>query len=108
MNNHTTHSCGCACQRHGRADIPTADVLLKKIAQCEFICIDINLYLNTHPCDGRALDDYNCYAQQLRALKALYEENYGPLQNFGNSVSHGCWNWAKQPFPWKKQCKTED
>ena len=47
MNNHTTHSCGCACQRHGRADIPKADVLLKKIAQCEFICIDINLYLNT-------------------------------------------------------------
>ena len=33
--------------------------LRNQIVQCEFILIDINLFLDTHPNDKRALEDYN-------------------------------------------------
>lgn len=82
--------------------------LLQQITECEFICIDINLYLDTHPNDARALSDYNCYAEQLRALKDIYMKNYGPLENFGNSVSRGSWKWNIQPFPWNNKYMRED
>ena len=78
----------------------TKECLMKQIAQCEFTCIDINLYLDTHPEDERALADYNCYAQQLEALKAMYVQQFGPIENFGNSVSEGAWKWNAQCWPW--------
>ena len=81
-------------------------LLMEQIAQCEFICIDINLYLDTHPDDENALADYNCYAEQLEALKAMYVEHYGPLANFGNSVSYGSWKWTSNPWPFGN-CKKE-
>ena len=34
--------------------------LLQQITECEFICIDINLYLDTHPNDARALSELLC------------------------------------------------
>lgn len=79
-----------------------AKKLLRQISECEFTLIDINLYLDTHPDDERALADYNCYAQQLRILKDKYVAEYGPLQNFGNSLSEGSWKWPSQEWPWNK------
>ena len=65
--------------------------LLEQIAMCEFVCIDLNLYLDTHPDDLTAEGDYNCYSEQLARLKEIYTHNYGPLENFGNSVCRGSW-----------------
>ncbi|MBP3940417.1 MAG: spore coat protein CotJB [Christensenellaceae bacterium] len=76
--------------------------LLQQIAECEFTLVDINLFLDTHPECERALSDYNCYAQQLAALKKMYEENYGPLHNFGNDTSEGSWKWVTQAWPWNE------
>lgn len=76
------------------------DSLMRQIMECEFICIDINLFLDTHPDDMRALSDYNCYAEQLEELKRMYVNNYGPLENFGNSISRDSWKWTSQPWPW--------
>lgn len=75
--------------------------LLEQIAQCEFILIDINLFLDTHPQNERALADYNGYAEQLAHMKKLYQEQFGPLENFGNSINR-CetnWLWNEQSFP---------
>lgn len=83
---------------------PNRCELLEQIAQCEFVLVDINLFLDTHPDNERALSDYNGYAEQLAAMKKLYVENYGPLENFGGSVNR-CdtnWLWNEQPFPWQK------
>ena len=56
-------SCGCSngtdfrsrgnCEnlRGGRPACPENQArLMEQIQQCEFICVDINLYLDTHPC----------------------------------------------------------
>ena len=39
--------------------------LMEQISQCEFILIDINLFLDTHPNNKEAIEDYNAYAEQL-------------------------------------------
>ena len=35
------------------------DELMLRIQALEFTAVDLNLYLDTHPCDARALADYN-------------------------------------------------
>ena len=91
-------NCGCAEQAAHTPD--KRRHLMQQIAECEFICIDINLFLDMHPDDARALSDYNCYAEQLAALKDLYVKNYGPLSNFGGSVSPDEWRWVRADWPW--------
>ena len=82
--------------------------LMLQIMQCEFVLIDINLFLDTHPHDERAIADYNCYAEQLHDLKKMYTEHYGPINNFGNSIniSDTEWLWGSRPFPWQS-CSME-
>ncbi|MFZ5967900.1 MAG: spore coat protein CotJB [Bacillota bacterium] len=75
--------------------------ILKKIQEFEFACIDLNLYLDTHPTDQRALMDYNMYSNQLLMLKRQYENMYGPLMNFGFSPSQYPWRWIDEPWPWQ-------
>lgn len=77
--------------------------LAEQIMQCEFVLIDINLFLDTHPNDERAIADYNSYAEQLAMLKKMYTERFGPIHNFGNSTnrSDSEWLWTTQPFPWQ-------
>lgn len=76
--------------------------LLNKINDYEFTLIDINLFLDTHPSDKKALADYNTYAAELATLKNRFIKEYGPLQNFGNSTSEGSWKWNSQAWPWDK------
>lgn len=76
--------------------------LLNKINDYEFTLIDINLFLDTHPSDKKALADYNTYAAELATLKNRFVKEFGPLQNFGNSTSEGSWKWNSQTWPWDK------
>lgn len=73
--------------------------LLKCIYECEFVCVELNEYLDTHPADHNAKHDYLCYCKKLAALKAQYEECYGPLTNFGHSPTDtGCYVCSKWPW----------
>ena len=54
-------NCGCAEQAAHTPD--KRRHLMQQIAECEFICIDINLFLDMHPDDARALSDYNWEGQ---------------------------------------------
>ncbi len=75
--------------------------LLRKIQELEFACIDLNLYLDTHPWDQRALAEFNAFASQLAMVKKQYESMYGPLSNFGQSFSQYPWQWIESPWPWE-------
>jgi len=80
---------------------PTRENLLKEIMSYDFTCIDLNLYLDTHPSDQRALMLYNTNVQKSKMLREKYERMYGPLTplsfNYGNS-----WRWIDSPWPWEK------
>lgn len=76
--------------------------LLKRLQEMEFVAIELNLYLDTHPCDQEALNDYNCAVEMVRKLMAEYEDCYGPLMHFGMQKSKGReWQWLNEPWPWE-------
>ncbi|MGE5561526.1 MAG: spore coat protein CotJB [Chloroflexota bacterium] len=66
-----------------------------------FTLVDLNLYLDTHPWDQRALADFNATSAQYHACRQQYESMYGPLMNFGHSMSPAPWRWAIDPWPWE-------
>lgn len=69
--------------------------------ELEFTAIELNLYLDTHPEDQRALSDYNATVQELMGAKMAYEARYGPLLNYGFSPSPQTWRWIEEPWPWE-------
>ena len=75
---------------------------LRKIQEIQFVASELNLYLDTHPCDSEALNDFNCAVDMLRKYKKEYEEKYGPLLNFGmGGYSEEPWQWVEDPWPWQ-------
>jgi spore coat protein JB len=82
--------------------------LIKLMAE-EFTAIELNLYLDTHPQDKRALELYNETVERLYALLEDYERHYGPISNFGLSPSSYPWQWIEEPWPWEINfCDRED
>lgn len=78
------------------------EALLKEIMAIDFSVIDLNLYLNTHPNDQRALAVFNNYVLQSKALWQNYERSYGPL-SVRHSQSAYPWQWINSPWPWERQ-----
>lgn len=76
--------------------------LLNQIRAIEFMAVELNLYLDTHPNDQRALNEYNYYVRQLMGTKNEYERRYGPLSNFGGAFSRYPWQWIEEPWPWQQ------
>ncbi len=79
---------------------PERLALLRRIQESQFVAIDLNLYLDTHPDDEKALADYNGTTQQLRGLVTEYERLYGPLAAAGRGMSRAPWAWIEDPWPW--------
>ncbi len=73
--------------------------LMNKISQIQFVCVELNLYINTHPDDTDAIKDFNSYSSRLNNLIEEYEQEYGPLLNFGISpIDTGSWVCSEWPF----------
>lgn len=75
--------------------------LLHKLQALEFTTLELNLYLDTHPDDQKALSDFNRFSRELLEAKQEYESLYGPIINYGYSSSHGKWKWIDEPWPWE-------
>ena len=77
------------------------EYMLREIQELSFICVDLNLFLDTHPDNKRAAMDYSGYSQKLNASKREYEEMYGALSNFGEGYHGPDFNWTESPWPWE-------
>lgn len=76
--------------------------MLKRIQEMEFVAVELNLYLDTHPGDEDAINDYNCAVEVLKQMKKDYQCEFGPLFNFGwGGFSARPWQWAEGPWPWE-------
>lgn len=73
--------------------------LLKEIMAVQFSLIDFNLYLNTHPRDKKALEDYNRCLRRLKDLKDYYQDTYGPLSAM--VASEFPWQYIETEWPWQ-------
>lgn len=73
--------------------------LLNKLMALDFMAVDLQLYLNTHPCDRVAIMKYNDTVNQGQMLRKAYEDMFGPLSSF-RSTSKYPWQWINNPWPW--------
>ena len=73
--------------------------LQTRISEVQFVCVELNLYLDTHPDDMAARSDFNTYSDKLQSLLDAYTSAYGPLMNFGQSSLDGG-SWVRSPWPW--------
>ncbi|MGU3472262.1 spore coat protein CotJB [Paenibacillus sp. D51F] len=74
---------------------------LRELQTLDFALVELNLYLNTHPGDMQAIQQFNQLAQKRQACAQQFEMQFGPLVNFGNSYSRYPWQWSETPWPWQ-------
>lgn len=76
--------------------------LLEELQAVDFVLVELTLYLDTHPADVNALQQFNQFAHARHALAGRYEKKeYGPLLQYGHSYTRSPWDWAKSPWPWQ-------
>ena len=75
--------------------------LLHELQAVDFVLVELNLYLDTHPDDLDAIKQYNFYAHKKQVLKHQFESEFGSLQSFGQSYSHNPFSWPEAPWPWQ-------
>lgn len=75
--------------------------ILKRLQELEFVAIDLNLFLDTHPTDEAALQDFARVSEEIKKLKMAYEKKYGLLTVAGFCPERYPWNWIEAPWPWE-------
>lgn len=75
--------------------------LLLQLQELDFVLVELNLYLDTHPGDAQAIQQYNQLVHQRMQLAHHFEANFGPLMHFGHSHSRSPWEWNNVPWPWQ-------
>lgn len=73
---------------------------LEEIQAVDFVVYELVLYLDTHPNDSQAIQQYNQYIHYSKQLKAKFEALYGPL-HFSVAKNLQQWEWSDQPWPWQ-------
>ena len=82
------------CEKMGR------DELMQKIMEYKFAINDMALFLDTHPCERRALEKHNEYVKNFKELKEEYERRYGPLSI---ETQVDSWDkWVYDTWPWER------
>lgn len=75
--------------------------LLHELQAVDFVLVELNLYLDTHPNDEQAIHQYNQFSMRRHELANQFEMSYGPLKHFGQSSSRYPWQWIESPWPWQ-------
>ena len=74
---------------------------LEELQVVDFALVELSLYLDTHPMDMQAVQQFNQLAQRRQQIAAAFEMKYGPLMQFGHSFSRFPWQWVDTPWPWQ-------
>lgn len=83
------------------SESPERRRLLREIGKLDFIILELNLYLDTHPLDQQALDKYRRFMLIKNQLCNEYAEKFGPLTLNGTGTDTREWKWATQDWPWE-------
>lgn len=79
------------------------DMLMQKIMEYKFAINDMALFLDTHPCNDKALKHHNHYVCEYKKLVQKYESKHGPLSIEADIDS---WEkWVYDQWPWEREVK---
>jgi spore coat protein JB len=79
------------------------EMLLKELQELDFRMKDLQLYLNTHPFETKAVEEFNSASKKYNAMKEHFERLYGPITLCGEDYTTP-WKWVEGPWPWQN-CK---
>lgn len=75
---------------------------LYRLQAVQFSLVELQLYLDTHPNDTVAKQQYTKYSDYVREFIPLYEKQFGPLFQYGISDDFkGNSPWVNEPWPWE-------
>ena len=78
--------------------------MFHRIDVISFICIEMQLYLDTHPYEEDAIAYFNRNMQRLNQLKREYSRMYTPLTLAYADTDSQKWKWVLDPMPWEGGC----
>lgn len=76
--------------------------MLNEIGKIDFVIVELNLYLDTHPFDQQALERIRYFQDMKRKLVREYTMNFGPLMRDCMDDNAREWKWALQDWPWER------
>ena len=77
--------------------------LLKRLTMLDFMAVDMQLFLDTHPDDTNAIAKYNSIIREADNLRAQYEKSVGPLFSFRSHSPTENFQWIDNPWPWENK-----
>lgn len=107
-------NCGCtnrenmACNNYMEVDRRQLECmnqhqLLNYLNQVSFSMYDTTLFLDTHPCNRKAMAYFNEMKHARMLALEIYEKKFGPL--LLDNVDADCeWTWGMQSLPWEPMC----
>ena len=77
--------------------------LRMQIHQYDFALIELNLFLDTHPRDRKALMKFKALKERREMLVKAYEQRFGPyIVTAHNAAGEDHWHWIHSPWPWEE------
>ena len=77
--------------------------LLKRLTMLDFMAVDMQLFLDTHPDDTNAIAKYNSIIREADNLRAQYEKSVGPLFTFRSDSPTENFQRVDNPWPWENK-----
>lgn len=78
------------------------DEVLSRLTALDFMALDMALYLDTHSEDKEAISIYNEVLREANKIRAIYEENFGPLCSYRSMSNEDIFKWVDNPWPWRE------
>ena len=79
-------------------------MLRRRIDALGFSIHEMVLFLDTHPCDQRALHMLREYRRRMQEEVAKYEARFGKcVVTAHDAPTENCWEWVDGPWPWERQ-----
>ncbi len=77
-----------------------ANQLMYKLQELQFSALEVRLYLDTHPFDQKAQQDFSTLTYHIMQIMPQVEQYYGPLLQYGYSKENPV-RWIEEPWPWE-------
>ena len=77
--------------------------LLSMIRKYDFVLNELQLYLDTHPSDQKAMESLHHYARIKTQMEREFARDHYPLRK-DLAESNRDWRWGSAPLPWEGGC----
>jgi len=78
--------------------------MLQTVQEADFVVIEWQLYLDTHPNDLEAVSKWREATKWSKHVRNEYEKQFGPLNMHSvpsKELLEAGWRWSQPPWPWQ-------